>query len=242
MGGILAVAYGVVAYAFFLITFTYAIGFVGELVVPKTINSGVPGSPLLAVAVNAALLGVFAVQHSVMARPAFKRWWTSFVPKSVERSTYVLASSLALALLYWQWRPLPATLWDITNPVFAYALWALFFAGWGAVVLSTFLISHFELFGISQTLAKMADRAAPEQKLVQPLFYKWVRHPLYLGFIVAFWAIPHMTVGHLLFAVGATGYIFVGIFFEERDMIASFGDEYRRYREKVGMILPKFGR
>jgi protein-S-isoprenylcysteine O-methyltransferase Ste14 len=239
MRGLLSAIYSVCAYAFFFVTFCYAIGFVENMVVPKTIDSGPAGDPLMSVLINAALLTLFAVQHSVMARPAFKRMWTKIVPESAERSTYVVAASAALALLLWQWRPLPELVWSVEDPTLAAVVTGVSFAGFGLVLLSTFLISHFHLFGISQGFAKLLQLKAPSDHFVTPLFYRWVRHPLYLGFIIAFWAAPQMSVGHLLFAIATTGYIFVGIFLEERDLVAAFGDRYREYRRKVGMLVPK---
>ncbi len=238
MGRILALLYGFGSYAFFFMTFLYAMGFVEGLVVPKTIDSGPVVSVREAVIVNLLLLAVFALQHSVMARPAFKRWWTQFVPKSVERSTYVLLSTAALALLCWQWRPMPTVLWSTTDPYLAEVLIGLSLLGFVIALTSTYLINHFELFGLQQVVHNLTGREAPQPVFRTPLFYKVVRHPLYLGFLIAFWVTPSMTVGHLLFAAATTGYIVIGALLEERDLVDLFGDDYRRYREKVSMLIP----
>jgi protein-S-isoprenylcysteine O-methyltransferase Ste14 len=242
MGRVLALAYGVAAYLVFFGTILYAIGFVTGIFVPKTIDTGVAGSAGAAIVINVLLLSLFAVQHSVMARKQFKRWWTQFVPASIERSTYVLLSSLALILVFWQWRPIPAMVWEVSNPTLAAALTGLSLMGWVLVFLSTFLINHFELFGVRQVILNLMGRDGGETKFRTPLLYKMVRHPLYLGFIIAFWAAPVMTVGHLLFALVTTAYILVGIALEERDLVEHFGDEYRRYRERVSMLVPFLGR
>jgi len=238
MRGFAALAYGLFCYIVFLFTLLYAIGFVGNFAVPKSIDSGVAGSPLNALLVDALLLGVFAVQHSVMARPAFKRWWTRLVPPALERSTYVLMASAALLLIYWQWQPLPAPVWTVTNPLGVTVLDAVFWLGWATLVVSTFVINHFELFGLWQVYAHARGKNSPPPKFEVRSIYRLVRHPIYLGFILAFWSTPAMTVGHLFFAIATTGYILVGIYFEERDLVASFGDQYRRYRGQVRMLLP----
>jgi methanethiol S-methyltransferase len=238
MGRFRSLLYGVAAYAVFFVTFLYAMGFVEGMVVPKAIDTGPAGPVLPALLVNLALLSIFAVQHSVMARPQFKRWWTQFVPPAIERSTYVLLASLALILLFWQWRPMPTVIWQVADPTFATALVVLSFVGLGLALLSTFLINHFELFGLHQVYNNMTGRGAATPTFKTPFLYKFVRHPLYLGFIIAFWATPVMTQGHLLFAAVTTAYIFVGILFEEHDLIELFGEQYRRYRQQVPMIVP----
>src|SRR5882762_11452776 len=238
MGRLVALLYGIVSYVAFVIAFLYALGFVENLVVPKTIDSGAMSPLGETLIVNLLLMSVFAVQHSLMARKQFKQWWTKFVPPSVERSTYVLFSSLALALLCWQWRPMPAVLWQITDPQIATAIIGLSLFGFLIVLTSTFLINHFELFGLHQVANNLTGRPMPAPRFHTPLYYKFVRHPIYLGFIIAFWAAPTMTAGHLLFAAVTTAYIFVGILLEERDLIAMFGDDYRRYKKRVSMLVP----
>jgi methanethiol S-methyltransferase len=236
--GFIAAAYGLVCYVVFLGSFLYAIGFVGNLVVPKTIDSG-PGVALPeALAVDLILLGLFAVQHSVMARPAFKEVWTRFVPRSVERSTFVLFSSLLLALICWKWQAIPAVVWDVSSPALKVVLLALFALGWVILLLSTFIINHFDLVGLRQVYLRMRGDAYTPVKFVERAFYRHVRHPLYLGFVIAFWATPHMSVGHLVFSIATTGYIFVGIFFEERDLMKTHGAEYGMYRARVPMLFP----
>jgi len=238
MARFIAFLYGLAAYLVFFFTFLYAIGFVEGLLVPKTIDAGTVVPMTEALIVNLLLMSLFAVQHSVMARRQFKEWWTQYVPKSVERSTYVLFASLALVLLFWQWRPMPDVMWQVANPSAAMAITGLSFVGWLLVLTSTFLINHFELFGVHQVVDNLAGRSMSEPRFKTPVLYKVVRHPIYLGFIIAFWAAPVMTVGHALFAAVTTAYIFVGIWLEERDLIELFGDEYRRYKERVSMLVP----
>jgi protein-S-isoprenylcysteine O-methyltransferase Ste14 len=238
MGALVAFLYGIASYLVFFVTFLYAIGFVTGVLVPKTIDTGTVVPTSEALGINLLLMSIFAVQHSVMARKQFKRWWTKFVPKSVERSTYVLFSSLALILVCSEWRPMPTVVWDIDDPQIAMAVTALSFIGFLIVLSSTFLINHFELFGLHQVTNNFAGNPMPVPRFRTPLYYKFVRHPLYLGFIIAFWAAPVMTLGHLLFAAVTSAYILIGILLEERDLIDLFGDEYRRYKSRVSMLVP----
>lgn len=242
MGGFIAVLYGIAAYTAFLVTFSYAILFAGNIIVPKTIDSGTPGPLVESLIINVVLLGIFAVQHTIMARQGFKRWWTRIVPKAVERSTFVVFATAAVALLLWQWRPMPDPVWTVQDPTAVAVIQGVFWLGWGILLLSTFLLNHFELFGLRQVVARMMGWKLPEPQFRTPFLYKRVRHPLYLGFIIGFWATPNMTMGHLLFAVATTAYIFIGIFFEERDLVNMFGDQYRRYRRQVSMLIPLPGR
>ncbi len=231
-------AYGGLCYLFFLATFLYAIGFVGNFAVPKSIDSGPDAPPIRAAVVDVLLLGLFAVQHSVMARPWYKRWSAAAVPPSVERSTYVLASSVALIVLYWLWRPLPGVVWEVRHPAAAAALWALFGVGWAVVLIATFQIGHFDLFGLRQVALYTQCRPYEPPPFREPALYRAVRHPIMLGFVVAFWSTPVMTLGHLLFAVTTTAYIVVGVRFEERDLVGAHGASYEAYRRRVPMVFP----
>ncbi len=228
MGRLLAFVYGVVSYVVFFVTFLYAIGFVGNFVVPKSIDSGEPAPFGQALLINALLLGIFAIQHSVMARPGFKRWWTQFV----------LLASLALLLLFWQWRPMVDVLWNVENVAARYVLWALFFLGWVTVLVGTALINHFDLFGLRQVYLYQQGKEYTELGFRTPFLYKVVRHPIMLGFIIAFWVTPFMTVGHLVFAVATTAFILIAIQLEERDIVSGHGAEYEEYRKQVSALLP----
>jgi protein-S-isoprenylcysteine O-methyltransferase Ste14 len=234
----IALLYGTTAYAIFLCTFVYAIGFVSQYLVPKTIDSGVATSPWRASSIDFLLLSMFAVQHSGMARQGFKKRFARFASPVVDRSSYVLSASLLLLLLFWQWRQIPAVIWDIQNPILASSAIGGGFVGWLIVLYSTFLISHFELFGLTQVVTHFFGRITAPVKFKTPGLYRLIRHPIYLGFIIAFWSTPTMTLGHLLFAFVTTAYIFVGIYLEERDLRSFFGDEYRQYRDRVAMLLP----
>jgi protein-S-isoprenylcysteine O-methyltransferase Ste14 len=235
MGRVLAFLYGAIAYVIFFVTFLYAIGFVGNVVVPKSIDSGREGVFWPSLIIDAILLGLFAIQHSVMARPGFKKAWTKLVPTVVERSTYVLLASLLLALVFWQWRPLLEVIWNVRNATISLILQVIFFAGWAIVLVSTFLINHFDLFGLRQVYLQQKYTYLGFRK---PGFYKFVRHPIMLGFIIAFWATPKMTLGHLVFAIATTAYILIAIQLEERDMVSIHGETYEEYRREVSMLLP----
>lgn len=236
---VLLALYSAVVYVLFLIAFVYFIGFVEGIGVPKTIDSGVASPFAIALPADAALLMLFALQHSIMARAGFKRAWTRVIPPEAERSSFVLFATAAAALLCWKWQPMPEPVWSVSSPAATYALRAISWSGWAMLLISTFLINHFHLFGLSQGFAKILRLKSPEPAFVTPLLYRHLRHPLYTGFILAFWAAPRMSVGHLFFAVATFGYILIGIWFEERDLVRYFGDRYRLYQKSVGMLLPK---
>ncbi|MGV0811457.1 methanethiol S-methyltransferase [Mycolicibacterium boenickei] len=238
MKRLLAIGYGAASYLIFLVAFLYAIGFVGNFVVPRTVDAGISAPIAEAVLVNLLLLSVFGIQHSVMARPWFKQRWTRIVPQVIERSTYVLLSSLALLLLYWQWRTMPAVVWNVESTAGRAILWAFFWLGWATVLASTFMINHFDLFGLRQVWLNWRGQSYDELGFRTVMLYRVIRHPIMLGFIVAFWAIPTMTVGHLLFSVVTTVYILVAIQLEERDLVETMGEDYRAYRHRVSMLVP----
>jgi protein-S-isoprenylcysteine O-methyltransferase Ste14 len=238
MNRYLSIGYGAACYVVFLAAFLYAIGFVGNFVVPRSVDHGVTAPIAEAVVVNVLLLGLFAVQHSVMARPAFKRRWTRLIPKTIERSTYVLISSLLLFLLFWQWRTMPAVIWDVTWQPGRIGLYALFGLGWVTVLTATFMINHFDLFGLRQVHLAWRGQPYSDLRFRTSLLYRLVRHPIMLGFIIAFWATPTMTAGHLLFAIATTGYILIALQFEEHDLTEALGDQYREYRSRVPMLIP----
>ena len=239
----LFMGFALIAYAIFLATFLYLVGFVGDFaLLPITVDRGAPSSLAGAVVTDVALIALFGVQHSVMARQGFKRAWTRTVPQPIERSLYVLFASAALIILFSFWRPIAGDVWNVANPLAQTILWALFAAGWAIVLLSTFLINHFELFGLQQAWLSLQGRSAEPPIFRQPLFYKWVRHPLYLGFFLAFWATPQMSYGHLLLAAGMSVYMLIAIRYEERDLVGYFGRDYEEYRGRVGMLIPGIGR
>lgn len=230
--------YGVVCYAVFFASFLYAIGFLANVVVPKTVDSGEEGPLTQAIVMNLVLLSIFALQHSIMARPAFKKVWTKFVPEPIERATYTVLSALLLFLLFWQWRPMTGVIWDLGDSPLAYVMWTLFLGGFGLVLYATFLIDHFDLFGLRQVVLFWQGKEYTHKPFATPSLYKYMRHPLYLGWFLAFWSTPTMSQGHLLFAVVTTLYILVAIQLEERDLMVALGDDYKEYRAKTSMVIP----
>lgn len=249
MSRVLTLIFAIIAYAIFFATFLYLIVFVGDLnldpLKPVTVDNGPTTAPLIAAVIDVGLIALFGLQHSLMARPSFKAKWTRIVPPSAERSVYVLAASVALIILFVAWRPIPNVVWSvnpITHPILNDLIWLVFWLGWATVLVSTFLINHFELFGLQQAWLNMRGREAAKPELRQPLFYKWVAHPLYAGFFMAFWAAPEMTAGHLLLAAGMSAFMLIAIRYEERDLTDFFGDDYRRYRAGVGGLVPRFRR
>ena len=239
----LVLLYGVVAYFIFLVAFLYAIGFVGNLVVSKSIDTGTETTFIQAFLIDALLLGIFAIQHSVMARPAFKKWWTGIISPVIERSTYVLLSSLALLLIYWQWQPMLSVVWKVENKTGVLILQGVYFFGWLIVFLSTFMINHFDLFGLKQVFENLNNKQSQPQSFITSYFYNIVRHPIMLGFIIAFWSTPVMTLGHLIFSITTTLYIFIAVkFLEEKDLLKAHGKTYEDYQKKVPMIIPLIGK
>ncbi|WP_458722750.1 methanethiol S-methyltransferase [Pseudomonas brenneri] len=233
--------YSACCYLIFLLTFLYLIGFIGRVVVPKNIDNGIVINSWWAALINLSLLLLFALQHTVMARQGFKSWLTRYIPTAVERSTYVLLSSLVLMLMFWLWQPMPAPVWTVEASLLRVIVSAIFWLGWGLVLVATLLISHFELFGLRQAIDRYRNAVPRAHAFKTPWLYKRVRHPLYLGFLIVFWATPDMSAGGLLFALGMSAYLFIGAHFEERDLVALFGEQYRCYQKSVGMVLPKFG-
>ena len=231
-------AYGLLAYAAFLVTILYAIGFVGNFVVPKSIDTGETGPIWLAVLINVGFLGLFAIQHTIMARPAFKRWWTRIIPAAAERSTFVLIASAILLMMFWQWRPISTVVWNVDTPALRFALIAVSMVGWAIVLYSSFLIDHFDLFGLRQVVLHLRGREYGQKPFTERSLYRMVRHPLMLGFLIAFWATPTMTAGHLLFALVTTGYILIGTRIEERDLVGHLGEAYVEYRRRTPMLVP----
>jgi len=237
--------FAIICYAIFFATFLYLVAFVGGLPVPRTVDSPASSlSPVIAAVIDLALITLFGLQHSIMARPAFKRAWTRIVPPSAERSVYVLSASIALIILFLFWQPIGPAVWQVGRDSrwLSDLLWVLFWAGFGIVLVTTFLINHFELFGLQQAWVNLRGQKSEPPELRQPLFYRWVAHPLYAGFFLAFWATPHMTVGHLLLAAAMSVYMLIAIRYEEHDLTDAFGDDYRRYRSSVGMLVPRFRR
>lgn len=242
MSRIAILIYGIVSYLIFFGTFLYSIGFIGDLFVPKTIDSEPTSAVGVAVAINMALLSLFAVQHSGMARPAFKRWWTKIVPRPAERATYTLLSSLVLIATYALWQPIGGTVWHVESEAGRGVLTALYFGGWATVLYATALIDHFDLFGLRQVWLNFRGEEYTHKPFGTPGAYKWIRHPLYIGWLTVFWAAPTMSIGHLLFTVVCTGYILLAVIVEEKDLVEHFGETYRRYQKTTPMFFPRFGR
>jgi len=241
MGKYVGFLFGIISYAVFFVAFLYAIGFVGNLYVPKTIDSGSQAGLVSSAVINLLLLSLFALQHSIMARPAFKRWLTGFISPAVERSLYILLSSLALLLIFWLWQPMTMVIWQLEIQWLAYVITGLYFLGWLVVLLSTFMINHFELFGLQQIYMNLNNKTAPTPKFQTNYFYKLCRHPIMLGFVIAFWAAPTMTVGHLLFSVVTTLYIIIAVkYLEEKDLKKFIGPRYEVYQKDVPMLIPTF--
>lgn len=235
--------FAIICYSIFFATFLYLIVFVGDFSLGvRTVDVGPEAPPMAAAVIDIGLIALFGLQHSIMARPAFKARWTLVVPRSAERSVYVLAASIALMILFVGWHPITQIVWNVANPAAKALIWAIFWIGWATVLVSTFLINHFELFGLQQAWFNMQGREADKPELRQPMLYRWVAHPLYAGFFLAFWAAPEMTLGHLLLAVGMSTYMLIAIRYEERDLTNQFGEDYRRYRAGVGGLVPRFGR
>ena len=243
MGRSATFLYGIIAYTIFLVTFLYTIGFVGNILVPKSIDSGTPGPITASIFINLALLSVFAIQHSIMARSGFKRVWTRIIPNAAERSTYILMTCVALVLIFLFWQPVPDVIWSFDNQFAGVILTALFWCGWLLVLSSTFMIDHLDLFGLKQVFAHLKQRQAVKPNFVKTGFYRLVRHPIMTGFLIAFWATPTMSAGHLMFALVMTGYIVIAVLYlEEKDLIASIGDDYLTYRNEVPAFVPGFRR
>jgi methanethiol S-methyltransferase len=238
--GLLSFLYGIAAYVACLAVLLYFVAFSGNLFVPKSVDSGAGAPWFEALVTDLLLLALFGVQHSVMARQGFKRWWARVVPPPVERSTYVVATCVVLALMFWCWVPITTpVVWQVERPPAIAILWTVFGLGWVLVLVSTFALNHFELFGLQQVFARLTQRTFPEAEFRTPLLYRYVRHPLYLGLLLGLWSVPLMTAGRLLFALGLSLYILIGIAFEERDLLRQFGERYRIYREQVGMLIPR---
>lgn len=242
MGRIIAFVFGVVCYGIFFLTFLYLIGFLANFMVPKGIDSGAQASIVVAALINIGLVVLFGLQHSVMARPGFKAWWTKMVPTSIERSVYVLLSSVVLIVMFWQWRPMTQVVWQAEAAWAVYLLWALFAAGIGLVLLSTFIIDHFDLFGLRQVWLHVRNKPYAHKPFAVQFLYRLVRHPLYVGWFFTFWATPQMTLGHLLFALGMSGYILLAVPYEERDLVKFLGSDYESYRQRVPKFIPHLGK